>query len=113
MTQSIEDTDTPTMTDLMVTPESLEAYFDVGRCPACQGIDQPGGTTHLLGCPNAAGTTPSTAIMDYPDAWAFVLETKVVDHHERCSWRTTKGALLCDCSVLGDEYERRRSERDS
>lgn len=26
--------------------------FDVGRCPACQGVDQPGGASHLIGCPN-------------------------------------------------------------
>ena len=45
--------------------------------------------------------------MDFPTAWAFVRETKPEDHDERCSWRTTNGALLCDCDVLWDEYVRR------
>lgn len=45
--------------------------------------------------------------MDYPQAWAFVKETKPEDHHKKCSWRTTNGALLCDCDVIWDEYVRR------
>lgn len=53
------------------------------------------------------------AIMDYPTAWAFVKDTDPADHHERCSWRTTNGCLLCDCDVLWDEYERRGGTRPS
>jgi hypothetical protein len=45
-------------------------------------------------------------IMDYPMAWAFVATTKPEDHHPQCSWRTTGGALLCDCHILQNEYER-------
>jgi hypothetical protein len=51
-----------------------------------------------------------TAIMDFPEAWAFVKETRPEDHHERCSWRTERGAFLCDCHVLNDEYARREAE---
>ncbi len=47
-------------------------------------------------------------IMDFPTAWEFVRATKADDHHEKCSWRVTNGALLCDCRVLWDEYERRK-----
>ena len=53
----------------------------------------------------------SEAIMDYPTAWAFVRETDPADHHERCSWRTERGALLCDCDILWNEYDRRKALR--
>lgn len=43
-------------------------------------------------------------VMDYPAAWAFVRATDPAIHHDHCSWRTTNGALLCDCDVLWDEY---------
>src|SRR5215469_13632464 len=49
--------------------------------------------------------------MDFPTAWAYVRLTEPVDHHERCSWRTTNGALLCDCDVLDGEYARRAKAR--
>lgn len=48
-----------------------------------------------------------TAVMDYPTAWAFVKATNPGDHDVKCSWRTTNGALLCDCDVIWDEYVRR------
>lgn len=50
---------------------------------------------------------PIRAVMDWPTAWAFIRTTRPEDHHERCSWRTENGALLCDCDVLWDEYVRR------
>ena len=50
-------------------------------------------------------------VMDIPAAWAFVETTRPEQHHERCSWRATEGALLCDCPLLWDEYERRRVAR--
>lgn len=50
-------------------------------------------------------------IMDYPTAWEFVRNTNPQNHHEKCSWRTENGALLCDCDILWDEYERRGGER--
>jgi len=46
-------------------------------------------------------------IMDFPEAWAFVRATGPMRHDVGCSWRSTEGALLCDCHVLGEEYERR------
>ena len=51
------------------------------------------------------------AIMDFPEAWAFVRKTEFEAHDEACSWQTTGGALLCDCAVLWDEYERRKAAR--
>lgn len=42
--------------------------------------------------------------MDYPTAWAVVLTTKPEEHHEKCSWRTENGALLCDCERLWDRW---------
>lgn len=48
------------------------------------------------------------AVMDFPTAWEFVRETDPADHHEQCSWRTQNGALLCDCRILWDEYDRRK-----
>lgn len=53
-----------------------------------------------------------TAIMDFPTAWEFVRNTKPEDHHEKCSWRTAKGAFLCDCHILWDEYERQKEKLD-
>jgi len=49
--------------------------------------------------------------MDYPTAWAFVKATNPESHDPACSWRITGGALLCDCYVLRDEYERRKALR--
>lgn len=51
----------------------------------------------------------ANVIMDYPTAWAFVKSTDPADHHERCSWRTTNGCLLCDCDVLWNKYELMRT----
>jgi hypothetical protein len=54
-------------------------------------------------------------IMDFPAAWEYVRERATAhgldEHHERCSFRTERGALLCDCDVLWDEYERRGGTR--
>lgn len=49
-----------------------------------------------------------SVVMDYPTAWAFVRGTRAEDHHEKCSWPNTNGAVLCDCAVFWDEYERRK-----
>jgi hypothetical protein len=53
----------------------------------------------------------SEAVMDFPAAWAFVADTKLEDHHPKCSYRTEARALLCDCDVLNDEYKRREKLR--
>lgn len=50
----------------------------------------------------------SGCIMDFPTAWKFVAKTKLSQHHKKCSYRTEKRALLCDCAVLNNEYERRK-----
>jgi hypothetical protein len=55
----------------------------------------------------------SKVIMDYPTAWEFVRATCPLDHDERCSWRTQSGALLCDCYILWNEYDRRKVEIDA
>lgn len=49
----------------------------------------------------------SECVMDFPAAWDYVRATKEKDHHPQCSWVVTHGALLCDCSVLSREYDRR------
>lgn len=46
-------------------------------------------------------------VMDFPAAWDYVRSTKPEQHHPQCSWFVTHGALLCDCLILHDEYERR------
>ena len=59
-------------------------------------------------------TEPRTeAIMDYPTAWEFVRGTDPEDHAERCSWRSTSGAFLCDCSVIWREYGRREARAEA
>lgn len=54
-------------------------------------------------------------VMDFPQAWAYVRERAVErgtdEHDPLCSFRQTDGALLCDCDVLWDEYERRGGTR--
>ena len=54
-------------------------------------------------------------IMDFPQAWAYVRERAVKhgtdEHDPRCSFVTQNGALLCDCDVLWNEYERRGGTR--
>jgi len=52
----------------------------------------------------------STCVMDFPTAWKFVKGTKLEDHHEKCSYRTTDRCLLCDCNILWDEYEKRKKQ---
>ena len=51
--------------------------------------------------------------MDFPTAWAFVRDTDMELHDERCSYRSENGAFLCDCHVLNDEYDRRKALHES
>lgn len=37
---------------------------------------------------------------DFPRAWELVAETRLAEHHPKCSYRVTERALLCDCDVL-------------
>jgi hypothetical protein len=39
-------------------------------------------------------------IPDFPKAWAVLNKTKLDEHHEKCSYRTTNRAILCDCAAL-------------
>ena len=43
--------------------------------------------------------------MDFPRAWEIVRDSVVPDHHPKCSYRVTGGALLCDCDVLSRHPE--------
>lgn len=47
--------------------------------------------------------------MDFPQAWAFVRDTKPEQHDPKCSWRAYNGGFLCDCHVLNDEYDKRKA----
>lgn len=38
--------------------------------------------------------------MDFPRAWEIVRDSVLPDHHPECSYRTTGGAVLCDCDIL-------------
>ena len=69
------------------------------------------GTRRML-CPRC-NSTSSAVVMDFPESWAFVRTTDPKDHHEKCSWRVTNGALLCDCQVLYDEYDRWKKRMES
>lgn len=38
--------------------------------------------------------------VDFPRAWEISRSVDIEKHHEKCSFRTTNGVLLCDCDVL-------------
>lgn len=47
--------------------------------------------------------------LDFPSAWA--IQRAGIDHKSPdCSAVQTRGALLCDCGAVSDEWRRRRSE---
>lgn len=54
----------------------------------------------------------TTVTMSFPEAWAFVNETHMDEHTPTCSYRQSQGAILCDCHVLWDEYDRRAKLAD-
>jgi hypothetical protein len=39
-------------------------------------------------------------VFDFPTAGEIMGSTKPAEHHERCSYRQTNQALLCDCAAL-------------
>jgi hypothetical protein len=43
--------------------------------------------------------------MDFPRAWEIARAVAPEYHHNRCSYNTTSGALLCDCAVLTEHPE--------
>lgn len=63
--------------------------------------------------PAAPTVTEQRCVLDFPQAWAFIRDTRPEDHDPKCSWRQMDGALLCDCSVLRDEYDRRAREMEN
>jgi hypothetical protein len=56
--------------------------------------------------------SPWVCVMDFPSAWAFVREQHhdPKEHDPRCSWVQASGGILCDCHIINDEYERRKSK---
>lgn len=38
-------------------------------------------------------------ISDFPLAWDAMRRTDPQQHHEKCSYRQTNGAILCDCAA--------------
>jgi hypothetical protein len=44
--------------------------------------------------------TDAQPVFDFPAAWKSVEPTKTDQHHERCSYRQTDRALLCDCAAV-------------
>lgn len=53
--------------------------------------------------------------IDFPTAWAICREYDL-DHHPRCSYVQTDGALLCDCTAVNAKWNELRqgylSDRD-
>lgn len=49
--------------------------------------------------------------LDFPTAWRILRESPDLEHHLRCSYEQTDGALLCDCGAVEREWERRRDEQ--
>jgi hypothetical protein len=43
--------------------------------------------------------------VDFPRAWQISQSVPMKKHHEKCSYRQTDGALLCDCDVLYEHPE--------
>jgi len=41
-----------------------------------------------------------SGLLDFPTAWAILRTTVLDHHHEDCSYRTTGGALMCDCAAM-------------
>lgn len=38
--------------------------------------------------------------VDFPRAWQISQSVAIRKHNKKCSYRQTKGALLCDCDIL-------------
>lgn len=45
--------------------------------------------------------------IDFPTAWW--LAARVEHSDPKCSYAQTEGALLCDCSAIQNEWEKRRA----
>lgn len=43
--------------------------------------------------------------VDYPRAWEIARATAAEAHHPQCSFRVSKGGILCDCAVLIEHAE--------
>lgn len=49
--------------------------------------------------------------IDYPTAWAIV-KTEQLDHHKKCSFSQTGGALLCDCNAMPTRWAELKTAHD-
>lgn len=56
--------------------------------------------THPLAAVSAAAPDERDALFDFPTAWRLIGQTKADFHHERCSYRSSYGAMLCDCAAI-------------
>ena len=43
--------------------------------------------------------------VDYPRAWEIARAVEPEYHHNKCSFNTTNGGILCDCDVLNKHPE--------
>jgi hypothetical protein len=43
--------------------------------------------------------------VDYPRAWEIAWDSLFVEHNPACSFRESKGSVLCDCEVLTEHPE--------
>lgn len=43
--------------------------------------------------------------VDFPRAWQIAREISYLKHRPKCSYRVTRGGMLCDCPILTDHSE--------
>lgn len=53
----------------------------------------------FLSCEPLLGAV-SLPYVDFPKAWEIAKSVPDGRHHEKCSYRTQRGGLLCDCDIL-------------
>lgn len=44
-------------------------------------------------------------MIDYPRAWEIAKSVAFEHHHNKCSFNTTRGAILCDCDIINRHPE--------
>ena len=44
-------------------------------------------------------------MIDFPRAWQLCKQSKLKEHDEKCSYRITKRAIICDCHVITKHSE--------
>jgi len=43
--------------------------------------------------------------IDFPRTWEIARAASMEQHHPECSFRQTRGAILCDCAVINEHPE--------